>query len=109
MRLQTDWICRYVGHLETHLSPLLAVQFMEQLQLFETQEQTMQRIDILSKLRDLVESWIKLVAAHLGKTEAEIEDAYAVVNTFGSFRLEVHGPGAHSHDPQLVVLLMYTG
>jgi hypothetical protein len=70
------------------------LQFMEERCLFETREETMHRIDILSKLRDVVEKWIKLVAAHVGLSEAEIEDAHAVVNTFGSFRLEVHGPGA---------------
>lgn len=69
------------------------VQFMTDRGLYETREETMERIDVLSKLSDIVEKWIKLAAAHVGLSEAEIEDAHAIVNTFGSFRLQVHGPG----------------
>jgi poly(A) polymerase len=78
---------------------LVIVQFMEDRGLFERPEDTVRRVDILSKLKDVVEHWIKLVAAHRGMSEVDIEDAHAVVNTFGSFRLEVHGPGLISRRP----------
>lgn len=72
------------------------MQFMQDVGLFETSEQTMHRVDILMKLSEVVDRWIKLVAAHKGMSAADIEEARAAVNTFGSFRLEVHGPGAPS-------------
>lgn len=81
---------------------------MEKRGLFESREDTLKRVDILSKLTDVVEKWIKLVASHLGMSDVDVEDAHAVVNTFGSFRLEVHGPGAASPRLQSCLVLNTT-
>jgi poly(A) polymerase len=87
------------------------VQFMRDVGLFETREETLHRVDILMKLSEAVDKWIKLVAAHRGMSVADVEEARAVVNTFGSFRLEVHGPGASlrwqftSHGPRAAKLV----
>lgn len=65
--------------------------------LYETPEEFQQRVDVLQLLLELVPEWVKTVARHLGKPEAEVADADGSVLTYGSFRLSTHGPGVDRH------------
>ncbi|KAF7830096.1 nuclear poly(A) polymerase 4-like isoform X1 [Senna tora] len=42
----------------------------------------------------IVKSWVKQLTRQRGYTDQMVEDANAVIFTFGSYRLGVHGPGA---------------
>nr|GFC00138.1 nuclear poly(A) polymerase 4-like isoform X1 [Tanacetum cinerariifolium]GFC02504.1 nuclear poly(A) polymerase 4-like isoform X1 [Tanacetum cinerariifolium] len=42
----------------------------------------------------IVVDWVKQLTRLRGYTDRMVEDANAVLYTFGSYRLEVHGPGA---------------
>lgn len=72
------------------------LQFMHEKGLYESPEEFQQRVDVLQLLLELVPDWVKTVARHLGKPEAEVADADGSVLTYGSFRLSTHGPGATS-------------
>lgn len=44
--------------------------------------------------RQIVKVWVKNVCRSKGFNDQVVEDAYAKIFTFGSYRLGVHGPGA---------------
>ncbi|KAG1330140.1 nuclear poly(A) polymerase 4 [Cocos nucifera] len=49
---------------------------------------------LLSDNIKIVKSWVKQLTHQRGYTDQMVEDANAVIFTFGSYRLGVHGPGA---------------
>ncbi|KAK7255476.1 hypothetical protein RIF29_28886 [Crotalaria pallida] len=62
--------------------------------LYETKEETAKREEVLHQLRQVVKGWVKQLTRLRRYTDQMVEDANAVIMTFGSYRLGVHGPGA---------------
>ncbi|CAL5359191.1 unnamed protein product [Camellia sinensis] len=52
------------------------------------------RADALRARQYVVKCWVKQLTRQRGYTDQRVEDANAVIFTFGSYRLGVHGPGA---------------
>ncbi|KAK9208170.1 hypothetical protein WN944_000524 [Citrus x changshan-huyou] len=46
------------------------------------------------ELEKIVKAWVKQLTCQRGYTDQMVEDANAVIFTFGSYRLGAHGPGA---------------
>ncbi|CAI8599895.1 unnamed protein product [Vicia faba] len=61
--------------------------------LYESNEESASRQEVLRRLDQIVKSWVKLLTRQRGYTDQMVEDANAVIFTFGSYRLGVHGPG----------------
>ncbi|XP_027334246.1 nuclear poly(A) polymerase 4-like isoform X2 [Abrus precatorius] len=62
--------------------------------LYESKEEAAKREEVLNRLGQVVTSWVKQLTRLRGYTDQMVEDANAVIITFGSYRLGVHGPGA---------------
>ncbi|PWA44423.1 poly(A) polymerase [Artemisia annua] len=62
--------------------------------LYETKEEGVKREQVLVKIKKIVVDWVKHLTRLRGYTDKMVEDANAVLYTFGSYRLGVHGPGA---------------
>ncbi|KAM6560687.1 nuclear poly(A) polymerase 4 [Cannabis sativa] len=62
--------------------------------LYESQEEAARREEVLGRIAEIVKDWVKLLTRQRGYTDQMVEDANAVIFTFGSYRLGVHGPGA---------------
>ncbi|KAI3463296.1 hypothetical protein Pfo_019959 [Paulownia fortunei] len=62
--------------------------------LYESAEETAKREEVLDRLKQIVKDWVKELTRLKGYTDQMVEDANAVIFTFGSYRLGVHGPGA---------------
>ncbi|XP_024634299.1 nuclear poly(A) polymerase 4 isoform X2 [Medicago truncatula] len=61
--------------------------------LYECNEEAASREEVLRRLDQIVKSWVKQLTRQRGYTDQMVEDANAVIFTFGSYRLGVHGPG----------------
>ncbi|RDX87755.1 Nuclear poly(A) polymerase 4 [Mucuna pruriens] len=61
--------------------------------LYESNEEAAARQEVLHRLDQIVKSWVKQLTRQRGYTDQMVEDANAVIFTFGSYRLGVHGPG----------------
>ncbi|KAL8118684.1 nuclear poly(A) polymerase 4-like isoform X1 [Apium graveolens] len=68
--------------------------FLEDAGLHETKEEAFKRQQVLARIREIVVVWVKQLTRLRGYTDQMVEDANAVIFTFGSYRLGVHGPGA---------------
>ncbi|XP_065849728.1 nuclear poly(A) polymerase 4 isoform X2 [Euphorbia lathyris] len=62
--------------------------------LYESKEETMKREEVLGCIDQIVKGWVKQLTRQRGYTDQMAEEANAVIFTFGSYRLGVHGPGA---------------
>ncbi|XP_024930545.3 nuclear poly(A) polymerase 4 isoform X2 [Ziziphus jujuba] len=62
--------------------------------LYESKEEGARREEVLGRIDQVVKGWVKLLTRQRGYTDQMVEDANAVIITFGSYRLGVHGPGA---------------
>ncbi|KAL0415169.1 UNVERIFIED_CONTAM: Nuclear poly(A) polymerase 4 [Sesamum latifolium] len=62
--------------------------------LYESAEEAAKREEVLGRLKQIVKNWVKELTRLRGYTDQMVEDANAVIFTFGSYRLGVHGPGA---------------
>ncbi|KAI3455496.1 hypothetical protein Pfo_012159 [Paulownia fortunei] len=62
--------------------------------LHESAEEAAKREEVLDRLKQIVKDWVKELTRLRGYTDQMVEDANAVIFTFGSYRLGVHGPGA---------------
>ncbi|KAK8697150.1 hypothetical protein V6N13_113304 [Hibiscus sabdariffa] len=62
--------------------------------LYESKEETVKREEVLGHISEIVKSWVKQLTRQRGYTDQMVEEANAVIFTFGSYRLGVHGPGA---------------
>ncbi|XP_008794102.2 nuclear poly(A) polymerase 4-like isoform X2 [Phoenix dactylifera] len=62
--------------------------------LYESKEEAAKREEVLQEIDKIVKSWVKQLTHQRGYTDQMVEDANAVIFTFGSYRLGVHGPGA---------------
>ncbi|KAE8688977.1 Nuclear poly(A) polymerase 2 [Hibiscus syriacus] len=62
--------------------------------LYESKEESAKRAEVLGHITEIVKSWVKQLTRQKGYTDQMVEEANAVIFTFGSYRLGVHGPGA---------------
>ncbi|PSR96145.1 Nuclear poly(A) polymerase [Actinidia chinensis var. chinensis] len=62
--------------------------------LYESEEEAAKREEVLGRIKEIVKDWVKQLTRLRGYTDQMVEDANAVIFTFGSYRLGVHGPGA---------------
>ncbi|XP_060219034.1 nuclear poly(A) polymerase 4-like isoform X1 [Lycium barbarum] len=62
--------------------------------LYESVEEAAKREEVLCQLKQIVMDWVKDLTRLRGYSDQMVEDANAVILTFGSYRLGVHGPGA---------------
>ncbi|KAG6644030.1 nuclear poly(A) polymerase 4-like [Carya illinoinensis] len=62
--------------------------------LYESKEEAERRKEVLDRIDQIVKVWVKQLTRKKGYTDQMVEDANAVIFTFGSYRLGVHGPGA---------------
>ncbi|RDX73835.1 Nuclear poly(A) polymerase 2, partial [Mucuna pruriens] len=83
------------GPMDTDLQRTLELEkFLAVSGLYESKEETARREEVLHRLGLIVRSWVKQLTRIKGYTDQMVEDANAVIFTFGSYRLGVHGPGA---------------
>ncbi|GKV36605.1 hypothetical protein SLEP1_g44716 [Rubroshorea leprosula] len=68
--------------------------FLVQAELYESKEEAAKREEVLGRIEQVVRGWVKQLTRLRGYTDQMVEDANAVIFTFGSYRLGVHGPGA---------------
>ncbi|WVZ79792.1 hypothetical protein U9M48_027328 [Paspalum notatum var. saurae] len=68
--------------------------FLVEAGLYESAEESVKREEVLGKLDQIVKDWVKQLTSQRGYTDQMVEEANAVLFTFGSYRLGVHGPGA---------------
>ncbi|ERN15199.1 nuclear poly(A) polymerase 4 isoform X1 [Amborella trichopoda] len=62
--------------------------------LYESQEEAAKRVEVLAQIDQICKGWVKQLTRQRGYTDQMVEDANAVIFTFGSYRLGVHCPGA---------------
>ncbi|XP_010526081.1 PREDICTED: nuclear poly(A) polymerase 4 isoform X2 [Tarenaya hassleriana] len=68
--------------------------FLVDVGLYESKEETQRREEVLGRIDQIVKCWVKQLTRQRGYTDQMVEDANAVIVTFGSYRLGVHGPWA---------------
>ncbi|XP_076910328.1 nuclear poly(A) polymerase 4-like isoform X1 [Bidens hawaiensis] len=68
--------------------------FLNDAGLYESEEEADKREEVLARIKQIVVDWVKQLTRIRGYTDQMVEDANAVIFTFGSYRLGVHGPGA---------------
>ncbi|XP_066369591.1 nuclear poly(A) polymerase 4-like isoform X3 [Miscanthus floridulus] len=68
--------------------------FLVEVGLYESPDESARREEVLGKLDQIVKDWVKQLTSQRGYTDQMVEEANAVLFTFGSYRLGVHGPGA---------------
>ncbi|KAJ6295698.1 hypothetical protein OIU78_023678 [Salix suchowensis] len=68
--------------------------FLVDLGLNESKYETTKREEVLGRIDQIVKGWVKQLTRQRGYTDQMVEEANAVIFTFGSYRLGVHGPGA---------------
>lgn len=77
-----------------HLRNAQLEKFLIDSGLYESNEEAEKREEVLDRIREIVKGWVKQLTRQRGYTDQMVEDANAVIFTFGSYRLGVHGPGA---------------
>ncbi|KAL7162539.1 hypothetical protein ACSBR2_042935 [Camellia fascicularis] len=83
------------GPSETDLQRTLDLEkFLVDVGLYESKEEAAKREAVLGRIKEIVKDWVKQLTRLRGYTDQMVEDANAVILTFGSYRLGVHGPGA---------------
>lgn len=68
--------------------------FLVEAGLYESNDEAARREEVLGQLDLIVKSWVKQLTSQRGYTDQMVEEANAVIFTFGSYRLGVNGPGA---------------
>ncbi|XP_008775817.1 nuclear poly(A) polymerase 4-like [Phoenix dactylifera] len=61
--------------------------------LYENKEEAAKREEVLGQIDQIVKSWVRQLTRQRGYTDQMVADANAIIFTFGSYRLGVHGPG----------------
>ncbi|KAH7437427.1 hypothetical protein KP509_05G071100 [Ceratopteris richardii] len=67
---------------------------MRQSGLFESQEESILREEVLGHLDRIVKLWVTRISIARGYSAQVVMEANAKIFTFGSYRLGVHGPGS---------------
>lgn len=81
-------------HPESDNAPARGAQFLRQQGLFESREELQQREDVLGRLAAVAVDWVRAVTRALALGDDFADMSHAKIQTFGSYRLGVHGPGA---------------
>ncbi|GKV10004.1 hypothetical protein SLEP1_g21431 [Rubroshorea leprosula] len=68
--------------------------FLMESGLYESKEEAARREEVLGRISQIVKDWVKQLTRQRGYTDQMVEEANAVILTFGSYRLGVHGSGA---------------
>ncbi|KDO51817.1 hypothetical protein CISIN_1g0047361mg, partial [Citrus sinensis] len=68
--------------------------FLVEAGLYESKEEDEKREQVLGRIRQIAKDWVKELTRLRGYSDQMVEDANALIFTFGSYRLGVHGPGA---------------
>ncbi|XP_078177094.1 nuclear poly(A) polymerase 4-like isoform X2 [Carex rostrata] len=68
--------------------------FLVEAGLYESVEEDTKRNDVLLEIERICKEWVKQLTRQRGYTDQMVDEANAVIFTFGSYRLGVHGPGA---------------
>ncbi|XP_062229024.1 nuclear poly(A) polymerase 4-like isoform X2 [Phragmites australis] len=68
--------------------------FLVEAGLYESAEESAKREAVLGELDKVVKDWVKQLTSQRGYTDQMVEESNAVLFTFGSYRLGVHGPWA---------------
>ncbi|XP_021745850.1 nuclear poly(A) polymerase 1-like [Chenopodium quinoa] len=68
--------------------------YLENVGLYEKQEEAVRREEVLGRLDQIVKHWVKTISRAKGLNEQLVQEANAKIFTFGSYRLGVHSPGA---------------
>ncbi|KAJ4782145.1 Poly(A) polymerase [Rhynchospora pubera] len=68
--------------------------FLVEASLYESEVETTKRQEVLLEIERICKEWVKQLTLQRGYTDQMVEEANAVIFTFGSYRLGVHGPGA---------------
>ncbi|KAL6841687.1 hypothetical protein ACP4OV_028516 [Aristida adscensionis] len=68
--------------------------FLVEAGLYESPEESTKREEVLAELDKILKDWVKQLTIQRGYTDQMVEEANALLFTFGSYRLGVHGPGA---------------
>ncbi|KAM1715162.1 hypothetical protein ACFX12_025680 [Malus domestica] len=68
--------------------------YLQDAGLYESPEEAVRRQEVLGSLDQTVKAWVKTVSKAKGFNEQLVDEANALIVTFGSYRLGVHGPGA---------------
>ncbi|XP_021819328.1 nuclear poly(A) polymerase 4 [Prunus avium] len=68
--------------------------FLIDSRLYESTDEAAKRVEVLGRIDRIVKDWVKQLTSQRGYTDQMVEDANAVIFTFGSYCLGVHGPGA---------------
>ncbi|XP_059643221.1 nuclear poly(A) polymerase 4-like isoform X2 [Cornus florida] len=68
--------------------------FLVDAALYESEEEAAKREKVLDRIKQIVKDWVKQLTRLRGYSDQMVENANAVIFTFGSYRLGVHGPGA---------------
>lgn len=68
--------------------------YLENVGLYESQEESVSREEVLGRLDQIVKTWVKTISRAKGLNDQLVQEANAKIFTFGSYRLGVHGPGA---------------
>ncbi|KAH9620792.1 hypothetical protein KSS87_005587 [Heliosperma pusillum] len=68
--------------------------YLENVGLYESQEEAVKREEVLGRLDQIVKGWVKTISRAKGLNDQLVQEANAKIFTFGSYRLGVHGPGA---------------
>ncbi|XP_064942899.1 nuclear poly(A) polymerase 4-like isoform X2 [Musa acuminata AAA Group] len=83
------------GPTETDLKRTIELEeFLVDAGLHEISEEATKREEVLGEIDKIVKSWVKQLTRQRGYSDQMVEEANAVIFTFGSYRLGVHGPGA---------------
>uniref|UniRef100_A0A5B7BRQ4 polynucleotide adenylyltransferase n=1 Tax=Davidia involucrata TaxID=16924 RepID=A0A5B7BRQ4_DAVIN len=84
----------FAGPTETDIQRSLELEkFLVNAGLYESKEEAAKREEVLVRIKQIVKDWVKQLTRLRGYTDQMVEDANAVLFTFGSYRLGVHGPG----------------
>lgn len=63
--------------------------FLVEAELYGSKEEAVKREDVLGQIDQIVKEWVKQLTRQRGYSEQMIEEANAVIFTFGSYRLGV--------------------
>ncbi|KAL6285584.1 hypothetical protein ACE6H2_009974 [Prunus campanulata] len=66
---------------------------VEEAGVYESKEEATKGEEVLQRIEQIVKDWVKQLTRSRGYTEQMVEDANALIFTFGSYRLGVHDPG----------------